>query len=71
MEHIKEKLNKINPSIWKCDLRTEEGTKEETKLVRPDIHTSCYISLEPPSDFSLRLPDNKSNGLNSSEVNTL
>lgn len=71
MEHIKEKLSKINPSIWKCDLRSEKDKTDGTKFARPEIHTSCYISLESPSDFLLKLPDNKKNGLNSSEVDIL
>ena len=68
MEHIKEKLNKINPSIWKFDLRSEGGEKGDSKLLRPDVHTSCYISLEPPADLLLKSSDNKNHGHDSSKV---
>ena len=68
MEQIKEKLNKINPSIWQCDLRSEEDHKEEIKNIRPDVSTLCHISLEPPSEYALKSPNTKRNESNTSEV---
>ena len=68
MEQIKEKLNKINPSIWQCDLRSEEDHKEETKNIRPDVRTLCHISLEPPSEYALKSLNTKRNESNTSEV---
>ena len=68
MEQIKEKLNKINPSIWQCDLSSEEDNKQETKNVRPDVRTLCRISLEPPAEYALNSYNTKRNESNTSEV---
>ena len=68
MDQIKDRLNKINPSIWQCNLRSEDHSKEETKNQRPDVHTSCHISLEAPSDFVIKSPDGKKNENNTSQV---
>ena len=68
MEQIKEKLNKINPSIWQCNLRTEEDHTRETKNIRPDVRTLCHISLEPPTECALKSRTIKKNESNTSEV---
>ena len=71
MEQIKEKLNKINPSIWQCDLRSEEDHKQEIKNIRPDVRTLCHISSEPPSEYALKSSNTKKNESNTSGVTIL
>ena len=49
MEHIKEKLGKIHPSHWKCSLHS---TQSENNIEHsPGVVTTCFLSLESPSDF--------------------
>ena len=68
MEQIKEKLNKINPSVWQCDLRSEEDHKQDTENIRPDVRTLCHILLESPSEHALKSLNTKRNESNTSEV---
>ena len=49
MEHIKEKLGKIHPSHWKCSLHSTQS--ENNNEHSPGVVTTCFLSLESPSDF--------------------
>ena len=69
MDHIKEKLSKITPSIWQCSLRSKSNVAEKTENVSsPDVATTCYLSLESPSDFLSKSPYAKNNASETSKV---
>ena len=51
MEHIKEKLGKIHPSHWKCSLHSTQSEDKDNNEDSPGVVTTCFLSLESPSDF--------------------
>ena len=51
MEHIKEKLGKIHPSHWKCSLHSTQSEDKDNNEDIPGVVTTCFLSLESPSDF--------------------
>ena len=51
MEHIKEKLGKIHPSNWKCSLHSTQSEDKDNNEHSPGVVTTCFLSLESPSDF--------------------
>ena len=51
MEHIKEKLGKIHPSHWKCSLHSTQSEDKDNNEHSPGVVTTCFLSLESPSDF--------------------
>ena len=51
MEHIKEKLGKIHPSHWKCSLHSTQSEERDNNENSPGVVTTCFLSLESPSDF--------------------
>ena len=69
MDHIKEKLSKITPSIWKCHLRSTSGSERKENASSPDVTTVCYLSLEPPSDYLCKTDTLKKSTKNNCKVN--
>ena len=69
MDHIKEKLSKITPSIWKCHLRSTSGGEKKENASSPDVTTACYLSLEPPSENFCKTDTVKKSTNDNSKVN--
>ena len=69
IDHIKEKLNKITPSMWQCTLKSGLRTAKSESASFLDVVTTCYLSLECPSDFVIATLDGKKNENDALKVN--
>ena len=61
MDHIREKLNKITPSMWQCTLKSVSNRSKDENAGLVDVLTTCHLTLECPSDFVARSLDKRRN----------